>query len=84
LQLKTESLEKDKLMTILETECSTLKDQLLKVETEHKTSIAEHEKKFLQLSEEMGNKNSEVKIIKEGCPPIQVNAPHLPLIPTFP
>ena len=47
-------------MCLIETECSSLKNQLLKAETEHKASIAEHEKKFLQLSEEMGNKNSEV------------------------
>ena len=60
LQLKTESLEKDKLMSLIETECSSLKDQLSKAETDHKISIAEHEKKFLQLSEEMGSKNSEV------------------------
>ena len=47
-------------MCLIETECSSLKNQLLKADTEHKASIAEHEKKFLQLSEEMGNKNSEV------------------------
>ena len=50
-------------MAGLESECAGLNDRLTQAEAEHKNAIAEHEKKFLQLSEEMGNKNAEVILL---------------------
>ncbi len=47
-------------MAGLESECAGLKDRLNQAEAEHRIAIAEQEKKFQQLSEEMGNKNAEV------------------------
>jgi predicted RNase H-like nuclease (RuvC/YqgF family) len=60
LQLKEDAAERENKVSELETECSGLKERLAQDDIDHKTSIAEHERKFLQLSEEMGNKNSEV------------------------
>ncbi len=59
-------------MAGLESECAGLKNRLTLAEAEHKTAIAEHEKKFLQLSEEMGNKNSEVSMLDKTILPIKI------------
>ena len=64
-QLKQEAVERDRKVSELEAECSGLKDRLSQSEVDHKTAIAEHERKFLQLSEEMGNKTGEVKQVKQ-------------------
>ena len=60
-QLNQEAVDRNRKVFELEAECCGLNDRLEKNEAEHKTAIAEHERKFLQLSEEMGNKNAEVK-----------------------
>jgi hypothetical protein len=61
-QLTAELMSKDILITKLEKESSSLKAELAQNEGQHINSIADHERKFLQLSEEMAAKVAEVKL----------------------
>jgi len=60
-ELTAEVMTKDSLIGKLEKEASSLKAEIAQVETSHTNSIAEHERKFLQLSEEMAAKVAELK-----------------------
>merc|ERR1712173_400180 len=60
-QLTAEVMSKDILITKLEKETSSLKSEVTQLETSHANIIAEHERKFLLLSEEMSAKVAELK-----------------------
>ena len=60
-QLTSEILSKDNLITRLETENSSIKSELSALETSHTNTIAEHERKFSQFSEETALKIGELK-----------------------
>ena len=64
-ELTAEVMTKDSLIGKLEKEASSLKAKIAQVETSHTNSIAEHERKFLQLSEEMAAKVAEVCVFTE-------------------
>ena len=59
-QLTAEVISKDILITNLEKETSSLKSEVTQLETNHASIVAEHERKFLLLSEEMSAKVAEV------------------------
>ena len=59
-QLTAEVMSKDILITKLEKETSSLKSEVTQLETSHANIVAEHERKFLLLSEEMSAKVAEV------------------------
>ena len=59
-QLAAEVISKDILITNLEKETSSLKSEVTQLETNHANIVAEHERKFLLLSEEMSAKVAEV------------------------
>ena len=59
-QLTAEVISKDILITNLEKETSSLKSEVTQLETNHANIVAEHERKFLLLSEEMSAKVAEV------------------------
>lgn len=59
-QLKTDFSEKEKQINELQNEYSGLKEQLASAEKGHKAAITEQEKKFSQVIEEVGMKNTEV------------------------
>ena len=61
-QLTAEVMSKDILITNLEKETSSLKSEVTQLETNHANILAEHERKFLLLSEEMSAKVAEVCI----------------------
>jgi len=54
-------MTKDSLIGKLEKESSSLKAEIAQLETSHSNAIAEHERKFIQLSEEMAAKVAELK-----------------------
>merc|ERR1712129_496427 len=60
-QLTAEVISKDILITNLEKETSSLKSEVTQLETNHTSIVAEHERKFLLLSEEMSAKVAELK-----------------------
>lgn len=60
-QLTSEILSKDHLITRLETENSSTKWELSELEKSHRNTIAEHERKFSQFSEETALKIGELK-----------------------
>ena len=53
-------LTKDNFISNFEKETSSLKSEIAHMETNHANIIAEHERKFIMLSEEMGAKVAEV------------------------
>ena len=59
-ELTAEVMTKDSLIGKLEKESSSLKAEIAQLETNHANVAAEHERKFLQLSEEMAAKVAEV------------------------
>ena len=59
-QLTAEVISKDILITNLEKETSSLKSEVTQLETNHANIVAEHERKFILLSEEMSAKVAEV------------------------
>ena len=59
-ELTAEVMAKDSLIGKLEKESSSLKAEIAQLETNHANVAAEHERKFLQLSEEMAAKVAEV------------------------
>ena len=59
-ELTAEVMTKDSLIGKLEKESSSLKAEIAQLETSHSNAIAEHERKFIQLSEEMAAKVAEV------------------------
>ena len=59
-ELTAEVMTKDSLIGKLEKESSSLKAEIAQLETSHANAIAEHERKFIQLSEEMAAKVAEV------------------------
>ena len=59
-ELTAEVMTKDSLIGKLEKEASSLKAEIAQLETSHTNAIAEHERKFIQLSEEMAAKVAEV------------------------
>ena len=59
-QLTSEVMSKDNLITNLEKETSSLRQEVTELETNHANVVAEHERKFLLLSEEMSAKVAEV------------------------
>jgi len=63
-QLTAEVMSKDILITKLEKETSSLKSEVTQLETSHANIVAEHERKFLLLSEEMSAKVAEVSCFK--------------------
>ena len=63
-ELTAEVMTKDSLIGKLEKENSSLKAEIAQLETNHANVAAEHERKFLQLSEEMAAKVAEVCNIK--------------------
>ena len=60
-ELTAEVMAKDVLIANLEKECSSMKAEVAQLESGHASAIAEHERKFLQLSEEMSAKVAELK-----------------------
>ena len=60
-ELTAEVLAKDTLIANFERECSSLKAEVAQLESSHASAMAEHERKFLQLSEEMSAKVAELK-----------------------
>ena len=64
-ELTAEVMTKDSLIGKLEKEASSLKAEIAQLETSHTNAIAEHERKFLQLSEEMAAKVAEVCVFTE-------------------
>ena len=60
-ELTAEVLAKDTLIANFEKECSSLKAEVAQLESSHASAMAEHERKFLQLSEEMSAKVAELK-----------------------
>ena len=73
-QLTAEVMSKDILITNLEKETSSLKSEVTQIETNHANIVAEHERKFILLSEEMSAKVAEVSVgvnvpFKGGEPP---------------
>lgn len=60
-QLTAEVLTKDTLVSNLEREVSSLRAEVAQNETRHASAVAEHERKFMQLSEEMGAKVAELR-----------------------
>lgn len=60
-ELTAEVMTKDSLIGKLEKESSSLKAEIAQLETSHANAIAEHERKFIQLSEEMAAKVAELK-----------------------
>merc|ERR1712008_125284 len=60
-QLAAEVICKDILITNFEKETSSLKSEVTQLETNHANIVAEHERKFLLLSEEMSAKVAELK-----------------------
>ena len=62
-QLTAELMTKDQLVSNLEKETSSLKAEVAHLESSHTNVIAEHERKFLQMSEDMGAKVTEVNNI---------------------
>ena len=60
-ELTSEVMTKDSLIGKLEKESSSLKAEVAQLETSHTNAIAEHERKFIQLSEEMAAKVAEVR-----------------------
>ena len=61
-QLTTEVMTKDVLVSKLEKEVSSIKSELASMEASKANEIAEHERKFMQLSEEMAAKVAEVRL----------------------
>ena len=60
-ELTAEVLAKDTLIANFEREYSSLKAEVAQLESSHASAMAEHERKFLQLSEEMSAKVAELK-----------------------
>ena len=56
-------MSKDNLITNLEKETSSLRQEVTELETNHANVVAEHERKFLLLSEEMSAKVAEVIVL---------------------